>query len=401
MLYRIFSVLPILVSLFWILMLLIDEQKNRSKKYFIFLLTFILINFMGHAAYFNHEYGLYSVLDSIWVFTSLLIFPLYYYYIRLLTTDISVQHKWAWLAVPSLLLAIYSAVIYLLMTPAEVESFIQGVMYQQSGYEPYSRLVRLQILREHLFKVLFSVQVILSVYFGFRLIDKYNKKVKTFYSNLGGKDLTPLKWAVAALLLASLVSVVANSIGNSYFIARPRLIYISFAIYSVCIFFSAYVSYMQRFTIEHFSQNVKEYESSKVFTGKKTVAHYYIPGMDNQKSLRDRLIYLLEKMEIFKNPELKISDVSLLLKTNRTYVSKVVNEELNTNFCDLVNSYRVNYAEELLCSPEQANSLSIVEIAEMSGFSSESSFYRVFKNKKGISPGVYKQHRCNVLAVNG
>jgi AraC-like DNA-binding protein len=90
-----------------------------------------------------------------------------------------------------------------------------------------------------------------------------------------------------------------------------------------------------------------------------------------------------------------------LLKTNRTYVSKVVNEELNTNFCDLVNSYRVNYAEELLCSPEQANSLSIAEIAEMSGFSSESSFYRVFKNKKGISPGIYKQHRCNVLAVNG
>lgn len=397
MLYPVFSILPAAVCVFWIFLLLVDKQKNRSKKFFILLLIFILVNFIAHAAFFNHKYELYTVLDSIWVFTSLLIFPLYYYYIRILTTDPAIQYKWSWLALPSFLLAIYSAVIYLLMTPAEVESFIQGIMYQKSGYEPYSRLVRLQILREYLFKILFSVQVILSVYFGFRLINKYNKKVKTFYSNLGGKDLTPLKWAVVVLLLASLVSVVANSIGNSYFIARPRLIYISFAIYSVCIFFSAYVSYMQRFTIEHFSQNVKEYESSKVFTGKKTVAHYYIPGMDNQKSLRDRLIYLLEKIEIFKNPELKISDVSLLLKTNRTYVSKVVNEELNTNFCDLVNSYRVNYAEELLCSPEQASSLSIAEIAEMSGFSSESSFYRVFKNKKGISPGVYKQHRCNVL----
>ncbi|MEA4885543.1 MAG: AraC family transcriptional regulator [Bacteroides graminisolvens] len=312
-----------------------------------------------------------------------------------------IQYKWSWLALPSFLLAIYSAVIYSLMTPSEVESFIQGVMYQKSGYEPYSRLVRLQILREHLFKVLFSVQVILSVYFVFRLINKYNKRVKAFYSNLGGKDLTPMKWAVAALLLASMVSVLANSIGNSYFITHPQLLFIPFTIYSVCIFFSAYVSYMQRFTIEHFTQNVNEYELSRVFTVKKPVAHYYIPGMDNLKSLRDRLIYLLEKMEIFKNPELKISDVSLLLKTNRTYVSKVVNEELNTNFCDLVNSYRVNYAEELLCSPEQANSLSIAEIAEMSGFSSESSFYRVFKNKKGISPGVYKQHRCNVFAVNG
>ena len=401
MLYPIFSILPAVVCVFWIFLLLVDKQKNRSKKFFILLLSFILANFIAHAAYFNHEYETYTVLDTVWVFTSLMIFPLYYYYIRLLTTDAAVQHKWSWLAIPSFLLAIYSAVIYSLMTPSEVESFIQGVMYQKSGYEPYSRLVRLQILREHLFKILFSVQVILSVYFGFRLINKYNKRVKAFYSNLGGKDLTPMKWAVAALLLASMVSVLANSIGNSYFITHPQLLFIPFTIYSVCIFFSAYVSYMQRFTIEHFTQNVNEYELSRVFTVKKPVAHYYIPGMDNLKSLRDRLIYLLEKMEIFKNPELKISDVSLLLKTNRTYVSKVVNEELNTNFCDLVNSYRVNYAEELLCSPEQANSLSIAEIAEMSGFSSESSFYRVFKNKKGISPGVYKQHRCNVLAVNG
>ena len=401
MFYRIFSVLPMIVSLFWIVMLLLDNQKNRSKKFFILLLTIILINFIAHAAYFNHEYETYTVLDTVWVFTSLMIFPLYYYYIRLLTTDAAVQHKWAWLAVPSLLLAIYSAVIYLLMTPAEVESFIQGVMYQQSGYEPYSRLVRLQILRGQLFKILFSVQVILSLFFGFRLIDKYNKKVKTFYSNIGGKDMTPMKWAAVALSVVSLVSVLANSIGNSYFIARPGLLFIPFAIYSVCIFFSAYVSYMQRFTIEHFTKNINEYEFNKVFTGKKNIVRYHTPGLDNLKSLRERLIYLLEKMEIFKNPELKISDVSLLLKTNRTYVSKVVNEELNTNFCDLVNSYRVSYAEELLCSPLQDDSPSIAEIAEISGFSSESSFYRVFKNKNGVSPGVYRQQRCNALAVNG
>ena len=102
MFYRIFSVLPMIVSLFWIVMLLLDNQKNRSKKFFILLLTIILINFIAHAAYFNHEYETYTVLDTVWVFTSLMIFPLYYYYIRLLTTDAAVQHKWAWLALPSL-----------------------------------------------------------------------------------------------------------------------------------------------------------------------------------------------------------------------------------------------------------------------------------------------------------
>lgn len=384
--------MPMFVCVFWMIMLLIDKQKNTSKKFFVFLLFVILINFFAHAAYFNHEYKLYTLLDSVWIFTSLFVFPLYYYYIRLLTTDTKIQYKWSWLVLPSLLLTIYSVVIYVLMTPAEVESFIQAVMYKKSGYEPYSPLVRLQILRGHLFKALFFIQVILSGYLGFKLMDTYNKRVKAFYSDIGGKDLTPMKWVLAAFLLASLVSLVVSSIGKNYFISHPLYLFIPSVIYSGCIFFSGYVSYMQLFTIEHFARNVNEYEFNKIFNGKKTAAHYYIPGLDNLKSLRDQLIYLFEKKEIFKNPELKITDVSLLLKTNRTYVSRVVNEELNTSFCDLVNSYRVTYAEELLRSPLKANSLSISEIARMSGFSSESSFYRVFKNKKGVSPSAFKQN---------
>lgn len=388
------------VCIFWILMLVIDRQKNTSKRFLAFFLSFLLVNFFAHAAYFNYKYELYTILDSIWVFTSLLSFPFYYYYIRLLTTDTKIQLKWSWLALPSVLLATYSAVIYILMTPAEVESFVQGVLYRRSGYEPYSQLVRLQIRRDFIFKVIFTVQVILSVYFGFKLIDSYNKKVRAFYSNVGGKDLTPMKWVLAAFLIASLVSAIASNLGKSYFILHPWLIFIPSILYSACIFFSGYIGYKQRFTVEHFARNVNEYESRRKnhHTEKKAVTHY-LPDLDNQESLKDQLIYLFEKKEIFKNPELKISDVSLLLRTNRTYVSKIVNEELNTSFCDLVNNYRVNYAEELLRSPLQANTFSITEIAEMSGFSSESSFYRVFKNKKGISPGVYKQLRYNMVPV--
>lgn len=380
-------------------MLVIDRRKNTSKRFLAFFFAFLLINFFAHAAYFNHKYELYTILDSIWVFTSLLSFPFYYYYIRLLTTDTEIEFKWLLLAIPAVLLAVYSAIIYVLMTPAEIESFVQGVMYRKSGYEPYSGLVQLQILRELLFKIIFSIQVILSVYFGFKLIDSYNKKVKAFYSDIGGKDLTPMKWVLTAFLIASLVSAVASNVGKSFFISHPLLIFIPSIGYSACMFFSGYVGYMQQFTIEHFTRNVSEYESRESYTEKEMVSHNYMSDLSNLESLQDRLIYLLEKKEIFKNPELKLSDVSLLLNTNRTYVSKVVNEELNTNFCDLVNGYRVSYAEELLRSSLHDESLSIAEITEMSGFSSESSFYRVFKNKKGISPGVYKQLKYDTITV--
>ncbi|WP_436415759.1 helix-turn-helix domain-containing protein [Petrimonas sp.] len=372
-------------------MLIIDRERNTSKRFLTFFLSFISINFFIHAVYFNHHYELYAILDSVWVFTSLLSFPLYYYYIRLLTTDTTIKYKWSWLTLPSFFLATYCAVIYILMTPEEVASFVQGILYLKSGYEPYSQLIQLQILREQLFKILFTTQIILSVYFGLKLINNYNHNVRSFYSNTGGKDLTSTKWVFVAFIMASVVSAIASNIGKSYFITHSWLLFLPSVTYSACIFFSGYVGYMQRFTIEHFTRNVNEYESRKKTRGENVVAHYYIPDLDNLKSLQDRLIYLLEKKEIFKNPELKISDVSLLLKTNRTYVSKIINEEMNTNFCDLVNSYRINYAEGLLRSQLLTDSLSITKIAEISGFSSLSSFYRIFKSKNGVSPRTFKQ----------
>jgi AraC-like DNA-binding protein len=39
--------------------------------------------------------------------------------------------------------------------------------------------------------------------------------------------------------------------------------------------------------------------------------------------------------------------------------------------------------------------LSLTEIAENSGFSTNSSFYRVFKNKVGVSPGDFRKKGCD------
>ena len=81
-----------------------------------------------------------------------------------------------------------------------------------------------------------------------------------------------------------------------------------------------------------------------------------------------------------------------MLATNRTYVSRIVNEEMKTNFCDWVNSFRIEYVKETMEDPD-FNHLSLLEIAEMSGFSSLSAFYRVFKEKEGVTPGKYREEK--------
>jgi AraC-like DNA-binding protein len=340
-----------------------------------------------HAAFFNRQYDLFAFTDNIWVFTSLSSYPLYYYYIRLLTREIRIDWRWSWILLPAMVLSIFSFVIYFAMSPEELNLFVRGVMYHEQGFTgPYPQLVRLQVLRTTLFKAFFLVQVILSVWFGYRLIVRYNKEVKEFYSNTGGKDLSSVKWILFAFLFASVVSLVSNVIGKDFFVDKGPLIAFPALTHSLFLFFIGYVGYHQNFTVADFTNDVNDYRKKRLRATER-----------KQPALSDRITKqhlsdLLRKNELYKNPELRITDIALMAGTNRTYISRIVNEEMQTNFCDWVNGFRIEYVKGIMKNPEYDN-LSMLQIAEMSGFSSLSAFYRVFKAKEGIAPGEYREHK--------
>ena len=155
----IFSVMPMFVSLFWAVMLVKDGAKNLPKRYLAFFLSLSVINYFTHAAFFNHQYALFGFMDNIWVFTSLSGYPLYYYYIRLLTSDVKINWKWSWIILPSVLLSAFSFIVYFLMSPQKINMFIHNIMYHEGVLEkPYPLLVQLQVLRTLLFKFIFFVQ---------------------------------------------------------------------------------------------------------------------------------------------------------------------------------------------------------------------------------------------------
>ncbi|MEA4917647.1 AraC family transcriptional regulator [Proteiniphilum sp.] len=383
----ILSVMPMFVCLFWVILLLSGRERNLSKRYLAFFLSLSVINYFTHAAFFNYEYKLFAFMDNVWVFTSLAGYPLYYYYIRLLTHDVKINWRWSWIVAPSFLLSLFSFVIYFAMSPDELEMFIHGVMYHEAGYtEPYPQLVGLQILRMFLFQIIFIIQVALSVYFGFRLIIRYNKNVRRFYSNTDRKDLSPVKWVLFAFLFASVISLLSNVIGKDFFINKTALLAIPSITHSLFLFFIGYVGYHQDFTIEHFMKDVNDYRNQKTFQEEKENISF------KNKITKRQLIQLMEEKKLFTNPELRITDIALILGTNRTYISRIVNEEMETNFCDWINSYRIDYAVNIMNDPKQ-NHLSALQVSEISGFSSVSAFYRVFKEKQGISPGRYREEK--------
>ncbi|MFV0391406.1 MAG: helix-turn-helix domain-containing protein [Paludibacteraceae bacterium] len=384
MIYTIFSIMPMFVALFWVILLLIDRwYSNLSKRFLAFFLSLSFVNYFTHALFFNNQYGLYAIFDSIWCFTSLAGYPLYYYYIRLLTKDVKIDLKLLWLIIPSLLVATFSAVLYIRMSPDEVNTFIHGVMYHESDLPTgYSNLVKLQILRLSLFKIVFAIQVILTIFFGIRLILDYNTEIKNFYSNTGGKDLTPIRRLLFFFVIASFVSFFSNAIGKDFFVTHPFLLAIPSVTHSLYLFGIGYVGYKQDFAIQDFQNDLLKYEEINA------AAYSQKQMQKNVESLRPRLMELLEKDEIYMNPDLRISDLSYLLSTNRSYASMLIHKTFHASFADVINTYRVQKAKELMHS-NTAPELSQKDILIASGFASESSFYRAFKKDTGLSPSNY------------
>ena len=107
--------------------------------------------------------------------------------------------------------------------------------------------------------------------------------------------------------------------------------------------------------------------------------------LNKRDDLKNSLLLLLKKEEVFINPELNRDKVCEMLKTNRTYLSQIINHDLNTTFFDLINDYRLAKSVEMMKNPLYQN-MNLSDIAEMCGFKSLSSFSKYFRQVYGKSP---------------
>ncbi|HAS39117.1 MAG TPA: hypothetical protein DCS93_01500 [Microscillaceae bacterium] len=102
---------------------------------------------------------------------------------------------------------------------------------------------------------------------------------------------------------------------------------------------------------------------------------------------------LLDHLEIhqaFTDNELTLKTLSEQMSVSAYHLSQVMNEELNKNFYELINHYRVEAVKASLANP-QAHQTNLLSIAYDAGFNSKSSFNRIFKKSTGITPSEYRK----------
>ncbi len=92
----------------------------------------------------------------------------------------------------------------------------------------------------------------------------------------------------------------------------------------------------------------------------------------------------------FKN--ITNSDVARAINISESYLHKLFLKELNASPQAVLAEKRISVAKSLL----DDETLKIVTVAQMCGFSNESSFWKVFKKQTGLSPTEYRKTRLKV-----
>ncbi|MBG6129920.1 AraC-like DNA-binding protein [Aquimarina sp. EL_43] len=103
--------------------------------------------------------------------------------------------------------------------------------------------------------------------------------------------------------------------------------------------------------------------------------------------------WLKEQMvanRFYLNSELTLKSLAESLNMHPNILSKVINDGLDKNFSDFVNEYRVNAIIEKLHSGNYDH-ITLLGLSFECGFNSKTTFNRVFKNIKGITPLHYKK----------
>ena len=89
----------------------------------------------------------------------------------------------------------------------------------------------------------------------------------------------------------------------------------------------------------------------------------------------------------FSDSGLSLNTVAEAIDVNPSYLSKLFKSNLNINFTDYLNHYRIECSLKLLSETNRT----LQDISVDSGFNSVQNYIRVFKKFMNMTPGQYRK----------
>lgn len=113
----------------------------------------------------------------------------------------------------------------------------------------------------------------------------------------------------------------------------------------------------------------------------------------HQSTIQQVSAYIQDHLE----EKLTLEKVSNQVHLSKSYLCRILKEELGCTFTEYVNRLRVERSKLYL----HRSNMSLSEIAHLVGFDDQSYFTRIFKRQVGIPPGKYRTNNANIYTIKG
>jgi len=355
--------------------LLFTKKRKTVSDYILasFFLVFAVNIFLSYMEAYNRKNGFPF---PMFIFTAapllLLHGPILWLYVKSLTDQyFRIKPIYLLNLIPFVLMILqHTLQIYSLPVNTRID-YVQSEVFKQTFSYPF-------------FLLLIAFSPIVYFYFGLRLIKQYKLKIEGYFSQTAGIDL---KWLNLILVSWIILSVLINSffvIDLLIPIAPFGLMqFFSFLVAAVYIIFLGFYGLRQEniFLSNTINLNLE-----------KTITHpaetYSKPLREDEKEFIQVLLKFMTESKPYLQPEITLKSLSDELKVTSEYLSEIINTDLNKNFFDFINHYRIEEFKTQ-CKIEKNKNLNIIGLAFNCGFNSKATFNRVFKKSTGLTPSEY------------
>lgn len=376
--FEIIIYLPFAASLIFGVLLALDYANNmRSQNihagimFLMSLLLFILATLMRGGV----NPHAYYVLDIIYSYVGLAVFPLIGLYYKSLTDNSVFRLRHYLIFLPTLLVGTSNVLVYMMMGRESSINYLNAYLTDSPDLNAFHQQA---IFRIHkffsytLFSYVLAFEIMASFVYGIYKGLKYRKILLDNYSDADERY---------------------RFLGNIYIILSiDGLVYIIFAVAGMRFWRSHHVltvlellTVTSLFLLWYFysSKNTFRIDLKDAGNEDRNDNHF-----ERNELLYNRMRKLMEESKLFLDADLTSSKVASELGTNRTYVSEMVNEVCGCSFSEYICRLRVDYSKEYMINNKLASNY---EVAVASGFSTTTAFYNAFRKVTGTTPKKWVQ----------
>ena len=368
-------------GLFLGVVLIWKKQKQRENIFLAILLA--LMAFQTYLLSMDKMYDLFGC-GLVNIFSRLVFLfyaPLIYFYIRtLVDSSFHWKNKFLWHFLPFVFFSILSAISYLTW---EGESSSGWVHYIANTHYLFP------VLHESL-RLFYLLAYIL---FAIKWLRRYQEESHQLFSN---EKQIQVGWLYQFLGASFLLwCIVALGLRVNFYDGNPH----SNAFQSLFFVLPCFIFWVSFKAMTHPSAFRKIDLSPKKAKGQKVEetpngesGKYHRSGLkpSTASEIKNQLLHLMENKKPYLESNLKLKDLAAFLDIKPHHLSQVLNEQLNCNFYEFVNTHRIAAAKNKLRDVDLQH-LTIEAIAFESGFNSKSTFNTLFKKQVGQTPGQWKK----------